>query len=26
VYEPFSNDKVGPDMARPTIVLITPER
>ena len=26
VYEPFSNDKVGADMARPTIVLITPER
>lgn len=24
VYEPFSNDKVGADMARPTIVLITP--
>ena len=26
VYEPFSNEKVGADMARPTIVLITPER
>lgn len=26
VYEPFSNDKVGADMARPTIVLIAPER
>ena len=25
VYEPFSNEKVGADMARPTIVLITPE-
>jgi tRNA pseudouridine55 synthase len=25
VYEPFSNDKVGADMARPSIVLITPE-
>jgi tRNA pseudouridine55 synthase len=25
VYEPFSNEKVGTDMARPTIVLITPE-
>jgi tRNA pseudouridine55 synthase len=24
VYEPFSNEKVGVDMARPTIVLITP--
>jgi tRNA pseudouridine55 synthase len=24
VYEPFSNDKAGADMARPTIVLITP--
>ena len=25
VYEPFSNEKVGADMARPSIVLITPE-
>jgi tRNA pseudouridine55 synthase len=25
VYEPLSNEKVGADMARPTIVLITPE-
>jgi tRNA U55 pseudouridine synthase TruB len=25
VYEPFSNEKVGANMARPTIVLITPE-
>ena len=25
VYEPFSNEKVGADMDRPTIVLITPE-
>jgi len=25
VYEPFSNEKVGANMARPSIVLITPE-
>lgn len=26
VYEPFSNERVGPDMARPVVVLAAPER
>lgn len=26
IYEPFSNDRVGPNMARPVVVLAAPER